>query len=143
MTRRNRALIYGIVSGLAEAGYLATRQYLWQTRLPEAYQWIGQSRCEWLILMGSSAVSSMGTPAPLRRARVRIVGPMLVVAALLLLFVSVLPLYWYVYRDVEPGWHIYVPEGQRYCAPLAGMTAAAVDGILPRTDRTRARHSAA
>lgn len=39
----------------------------------------------------------------------------------LTLFTSILPIYWYTYWGVDPGWHLNISEMRRYTPPVAGI----------------------
>jgi hypothetical protein len=47
----------------------------------------------------------------------------------LVLFTSILPIYWYTYWGVGPGWHINISEIRRYTPPIAGIVGFVAYGL--------------
>jgi hypothetical protein len=83
----------------------------------------------WTIVLLSSLFASVALPllSLLSTRRMgSVIAPCLMPIALL---ASILPIYFYTYWGIEPGWHIGIEAIKRYTPPVAGIVGLIVYGL--------------
>ena len=145
MTRRNLRLLLAVVAGVAIAGIQAAREFArLRVVIADAPRLAAQLRADFLVawallLLVSGAASFVAVYLCSRAARSKL-APLFPVAIVVLLFVAMIPLFWYRYSQVPGASHVSIPASERYTPALAAIAALVMYGLAGLVIRNNEQH---